>query len=187
LIGTVGRLAEVKDQRSLLRAFALLMSEQPAWRESLRLVLVGDGPLYASLQHSAEELGVADLVWMPGDREDIPELLRMIDIFVLPSLAEGISNTILEAMASGLPVVATRTGGNPELIDDGGNGRLVPVSDPRALADTLAEMVADPERTGEMGASGCERVGRSFNWARTVENYLSVYDETLPGGKRGGV
>jgi sugar transferase (PEP-CTERM/EpsH1 system associated) len=186
LIGTVGRLAEVKDQNSLLRAFAQLVSDQPALRRRLRLVLIGDGPLFASLQSSSAELGIADLVWMPGDRVDIPELLRMIDIFVLPSLAEGISNTILEAMASGLPVVATRTGGNPELIDDGGNGYLVPVSDPRALADTIAGMIADPERTVEMGACGREKVERRFNWGRTVEDYLSVYDEESAVGQRGG-
>ncbi len=183
LLGTVGRLAEVKDQHSLLSALHLLVSDQPALRDSLRLALIGDGPLSAGLRRAAEELGIADLVWMPGDREDIPELLQMLDVFVLPSLAEGISNTVLEAMASGLPVIATRTGGNPELIDDGDNGRLVPVSDPRALADAIAGMIAKPETIREMGARGREKVQQRFNWTRTVDDYLTVYDEVLAVGQ----
>jgi glycosyltransferase involved in cell wall biosynthesis len=176
-------LAEVKDQHSLLSALHLLVSDQPALRDSLRLALIGDGPLSAGLRRAAEELGIADLVWMPGDREDIPELLQMLDVFVLPSLAEGISNTVLEAMASGLPVIATRTGGNPELIDDGDNGRLVPVSDPRALADAIAGMIAKPETIREMGERGREKVQQRFNWTRTVDDYLTVYDEVLAVGQ----
>ena len=182
LLGTVGRLAEVKDQQSLLRAVALLLERQPELHERVRLVLIGDGPLFGDLQRQTVALGIDDLVWMPGDRSDIPELLRMMDIFVLPSLAEGISNTVLEAMASGLPVVATRTGGNPELVEDGRNGYLVPVADPAALADTLAKMIADPSETRRMGAEGRRFVDETFNWDRTVEQYLSIYDDLLAAG-----
>ncbi len=185
LVGTVGRLAEVKDQFSLLAAVQILASQQPETRDSVRLVLVGDGPLFSRLQDSIKELGIEDLVWMPGDRADIPQLLRMIDIFVLPSLAEGISNTLLEAMASGLPLIATRTGGNPELVDDGDNGYLVPVSDPRALANTIAKMLAEPETRKAMGLRGRKKVARRFNWARTVDSYLAVYDDVLAPGQRG--
>ena len=179
LLGTVGRLAEVKDQSSLLHALHLLVADNAALRSRLRLLIVGDGPLFANLQRLAEELGIADLVWMPGDREDVPELLRMMDIFVLPSLAEGVSNTILEAMASGLPVVATHTGGNPELVEDGQNGYLVPVGDPALLAKAIATMIAEPELIRAMGSCAYEKVAEKFNWDRTVESYLSVYDELL--------
>jgi sugar transferase (PEP-CTERM/EpsH1 system associated) len=185
LLGTVGRLAEVKDQRSLLRAMHLLLEERPALRRRLRLALVGDGPLFDDLQQAARDWGIAELLWMPGDREDIPEILRTMDIFVLPSLAEGISNTILEAMASGLPVVATRTGGNPELVREGYNGFLVPVSDPHALAVTLHGMIDDMPLSRRMGETGREIVLQRFSWERTVENYLSIYDELLAANMGG--
>jgi len=182
LLGTVGRLAEVKDQYSLLLALQILVSDNPSLRRKLRLALIGDGPMSERLQRGSEELGIADIVWMPGDRDDIPELLRMFDIFVLPSLAEGVSNTILEAMASGLPVIATRTGGNPELIEDGYNGHLVPVSDPRALAASIGDIIAKPEAIALLGTRGREKVRQHFNWVRTVDSYLAVYDEVLAAG-----
>jgi sugar transferase (PEP-CTERM/EpsH1 system associated) len=182
LIGTVGRLAEVKDQRSLLQAFATLVDGTPGLRARLRLLLVGDGPLFDALRQTAQELGIAELLWMPGDRDDVPQLLAMMDIFVLPSLAEGISNTILEAMATGLPVVATATGGNPELVSDGDNGYLVPVSDPQALAARLQAMLQDPQRMRAMGRRGREIIDQRFSWDRTVERYLSIYDEVLAAG-----
>jgi sugar transferase (PEP-CTERM/EpsH1 system associated) len=183
LIGTVGRLAVVKDQATLLRAFAALLEAAPAWRARLRLALVGDGPLFQDLAALAEELGVRDLVWMPGDRSDIPQLLRSMDLFVLPSLAEGISNTILEAMASGLPVVATDTGGTPELIEHGVNGYLVPVGAVEALRDALQGLVGEPALLAGFGQQGRALVERRFNWDNTVESYLSVYDETMTAGR----
>jgi sugar transferase (PEP-CTERM/EpsH1 system associated) len=179
LIGSVGRLAQVKDQASLLRAFALLQQQPEGRRDHLRLMLVGDGPLFQDLHCTAEELGIVDKVWMPGDRKDIPELLRSMDVFVLPSLAEGISNTILEAMASGLPIVATDTGGTPELIEPGDNGLLVPVGNPAALAERLGYLVDHQDERTRMGHAGRERVERRFNWDATVESYLSVYDDVL--------
>jgi sugar transferase (PEP-CTERM/EpsH1 system associated) len=162
LLGTVGRLAEVKDQRSLLRAMHLLLEERPALRRRLRLALVGDGPLFDDLQQAARDWGIAELLWMPGDREDI-----------------------LEAMASGLPVVATRTGGNPELVREGYNGFLVPVSDPHALAVTLHGMIDDMPLSRRMGETGREIVLQRFSWERTVENYLSIYDELLAANMGG--
>jgi glycosyltransferase involved in cell wall biosynthesis len=179
VLGTVGRLAEVKDQSSLLDALKILLLEDPGLRKRVRLVLVGDGPLFADLRRKAEELGVADLVWMPGDRENVPELLRMMDIFLLPSLAEGISNTVLEAMASRLPVIATRTGGTPELIGDGENGLLVPVGDAKAFARSIVRICVDPAMGKAMGMRGYEKVKMQFNWTRTVEEYFSVYDDVL--------
>jgi sugar transferase (PEP-CTERM/EpsH1 system associated) len=180
LIGTVGRLVEVKDQRTLVQAFADLVGADPVLRARLRLALVGDGPLRGGLEAQAEALGVSDLLWLPGDRDDVAGLLREMDVFVLPSLAEGISNTVLEAMASGLPVIATRTGGNPELVEEGVNGYLFPVGDAHALAAQLAELVADAATRTAMGEQSRARVDARFNWPRAVDEYLSVYDSLLP-------
>ena len=179
VIGTVGRLAEVKNQDALVSAFAKLVTESPTLRSKLRLVIVGDGPMHDALQRSIKDKGISELVWLTGNRSDIPELLAMLDIFVLSSLAEGVSNTILEAMASGLPILATRTGGNPELVRDGYNGWLVPVSDSDALAERLRHMLENMAQTRELGARGREMVDATFNWDRTVDRYFSVYDELL--------
>ena len=111
MIGTVGRMHPVKDQLTLVRAFLDLRTRMPELRARLRLVLVGDGPLLMQCRKMLEDGDAAELTWLPGERADIPEILRLLDVFVLPSLSEGTSNTILEAMATGLPVVATTWGG----------------------------------------------------------------------------
>lgn len=179
LIGTVGRLAEVKDQATLVRAFAALVGDSEALRERLRLVLVGDGALAGQLRALVDELGIGGQVWMPGDRDDVPALLQGMDVFVLPSLAEGISNTILEAMACALPVLATDTGGNPELVEPGHNGFLFPVGDVAALAAQLRGLVENPDEMRRLGRNARDRVRRHFDWERTVARYLAVYDEVL--------
>jgi len=181
LIGTVGRLAGVKDQRSLIRAFAALLKERPAERARLRLLIVGDGPLRSELEAEIQAQGIGDYAWLPGDRDDVPELLRLLDLFVLPSLGEGISNTILEAMACGLPVIATRVGGNPELIDEDLTGTLVPPGDVPALTRAIAGYLDDPARLRRHGQAGLAKVRERFRWERCVEDYLGVYDELLAG------
>ena len=182
VIGTVGRLVEVKDQRTLIEAFGLLV-QGDSTQKQLRLIIVGDGPMYQTLCDKITELGLSEYVWMPGDREDIPHLLRMMDIFVLPSLGEGISNTLLEAMATGLPLIATRVGGNPELIEEGINGCLVPVGDAAALANHLKKILAEPQTLASYGENSLHKVRQSFDWGRTVEQYLAVYDQLLGRAK----
>ncbi len=179
IIGTVGRAAAVKDQISLINAFDTLVNRDAGCSDKLRLVIVGDGPLFQTLKERVSALGLDSKVWLPGDRKDIPDLLRKMDIFVLPSLGEGISNTVLEAMATGLPVVATCVGGNPELIDDNRTGALVPVGDVSALAGVLQGMIDNPETISSMGTAGLEKVHSRFDWDVTVANYLAVYDELL--------
>jgi sugar transferase (PEP-CTERM/EpsH1 system associated) len=183
VIGTVGRMAVVKDQLTLVRAFLQLLERDKNARQRLRLVMIGDGPLRAEALGLLEAAGAAHLAWVPGDRDDIPALLRVFDIFVLPSLGEGISNTILEAMASGLPVVATRVGGNPELVQDGVTGRLVPSADPAAMAEALSELLAQPELLARFGTAGRERAVQEFSIEHMVERYSQVYDALLRGGK----
>ncbi len=179
VIGTVGRLAAVKNQASLIAAFELLMQTASEHRSKLRLIIVGDGPLRDSLKQQVRELGIEQSVWMAGDSRDVPELLRMMDLFVLPSLGEGISNTVLEAMATGLPIVATDVGGNPELLEDGVNGRLVPVNDHQTLVSVLDQMISQKELLKSMGSLSLQKVGQKFNWNKTVDRYLAVYDDLL--------
>ncbi len=179
VIGTVGRLAAVKDQASLLSAFAQLLQDAAEYRERLRLIIVGDGPLYDQLQQQVREFGAEHNVWMTGDSDDVADMLRLFDLFVLPSLGEGISNTVLEAMATGLPIVATAVGGNPELVTDEVNGRLVPVGDPHSLAEVMAQLIGQPEHLKTMGSNSLDKVRRQFNWDNTVEEYLAVYDALL--------
>lgn len=178
-VGTVGRLAEVKDQVTLVRAFARLLHDLPGQKTRLRLVIVGDGPLRGRLETSIREEAVEPYVWLPGDREDVPELLRMLNLFVLPSLGEGISNTVLEAMACGLPVIATNVGGNPELVEEGVTGTLVSVSDPQSMATAIGAYALDGQLVDRHGAAGFEKVRRDFRWERCVDAYLEVYDELL--------
>src|SRR5690606_27119634 len=136
IVGTVGRLQTGKDQVKLVRAVAVARADGEAGAR-LRLVIAGDGPQRAEVEAEIAASGIGDITWLAGARSDVPELMRALDIFALPSQAEGISNTILEAMASGLPVVATDVGGNAELVAVGESGALVPAQDPHAMAHAL--------------------------------------------------
>lgn len=179
LIGTVGRMEPVKDQLTLVRAFLLLLEQNPAWRERLRLVMVGDGPLRCVALKIVREARAERLVWLPGERSDVPQIMKGLDLFVLPSLREGVSNTILEAMASGLPVVATDVGGNPELVEKGKTGTLVPHSDPASMAAAIASYIADTKKALAHGAAGRERVELKFTMKAMVARYTAVYDSLL--------
>lgn len=181
LVGTVGRMQTVKDQTLLARAFIRALEIAPELRPRLRLVMVGDGPLRAEAQDLLAAAGVAALAWLPGERHDVPDVLRGLDCFVLPSLAEGISNTILEAMASGLPVIATNVGGNPELVTEGRTGALVPASDPEAMARAIIAYAQDPEQAQAVGRQGRAEVERRFSLDAMVGAYRSVYDRLLFG------
>jgi sugar transferase (PEP-CTERM/EpsH1 system associated) len=183
IIGTVGRMETVKDPVTLARAFLRLGEILPHAEHRLRLVMVGDGSLRDRVWSMLEEGGAGSMVWLAGRRDDVPTLLRGLDIFVLPSLAEGISNTILESMASGLPVVATRVGGNPELVEDGVTGALVPPENPEAMARAIAAYVVDAEKRKRHARAAREKVEWEFSLGRMVEGYLSVYDGLLARGK----
>lgn len=179
VIGTVGRMEAVKDQLTLAQAFINLISRRPTERTRLRLVMIGDGALRPQMIELLSQAGLADIVWLPGTRNDIPDLLRAMDIFVLPSLAEGISNTILEAMATGLPVIATQTGGNPELVVDGQTGQLVPRRDPEAMARAIERYLESPVLMRRHGQAGRERAMDQFSIQQMVKRYLALYDELL--------
>ncbi|OOC11436.1 TIGR03088 family PEP-CTERM/XrtA system glycosyltransferase [Thioalkalivibrio halophilus] len=184
VIGTVGRLSPVKDQATLVAAFAGLRERLPEHFPRLRLVLLGDGPEAARLREQVAALGIEEQTWMPGNRTDMPEQLRAMDLFVLPSLAEGIPVTVLEAMASGLPVVASRVGGLPELVEDGRTGTLLEPGDPDALCSTLADYVRDPGRLQLEGARARERAESTFGLGRMVTAYAELYRSLLPAARR---
>ena len=186
LAGTVGRMQTVKDQPLLARAFIRALELDPALKGRLRLIMVGDGPLRAEAQRLLDQAGVADLAWLPGERHDVPDILRGFDCFVLPSLAEGISNTILEAMASGLPVIATRVGGNPELVIEGKTGQLVPTGDPEAMAAALIAYARNPEQARAVGQAGRAEIERRFSMEAMVAAYQGLYDRLLFGSDRLG-
>ena len=179
IVGTVGRMQAVKDQPTLARAFVLALRMQPALCDRLRLVLVGDGPLRDACRTVLEEAGVVDLAWLPGELGNVREVMRGLSCFVLPSLAEGISNTILEAMACGLPVVATDVGGNAELVRHGVTGELIAPADPAALAQVLVRLANDPQAAARLGQAGREEALRRFSLPTMVATYQSVYDTQL--------
>lgn len=179
VIGSVLRLQPVKDPMNLVRAFVQLFTRWPRLRARARLALIGNGPLYSEAERELERAGVRQLAWLPGSRNDVAQLLRGFDVFALPSLAEGISNTILEAMASGLPVVATDVGGNSELVREGVTGMLVPRSDPEALAQALRRYIDDPALAAQHGSAGRARVEREFSLDAMMRRYLAVYDDLL--------
>ncbi len=179
VLGTVGRLAAVKDQALIIRALSVMLDAQPALRERLRCIMVGDGPMRGALEVAIAEAGLGDVVWLTGDRDDVPALIGCMDLFLLPSLGEGISNTILEAMASGLPVIATDVGGNPELVAQGITGMLFPVGDANALADAILRLDAQPELRARMGKAARARARADFDWDKAVDAYVQVYDDLL--------
>ncbi len=179
VIGTVGRMQAVKDPLNLVRAFILLLQMLPQAKKRLRLAMAGDGPLRRDALDLLRQAGALDAAWLPGTRDDIPGVMRGFDLFALPSLAEGISNTLLEAMASGLPVVATRVGGNPELVEEGTTAKLVPPANPQALAGAIREYILNPEMSRRHGSAACRIAGQRFGLDVMVKNYVDLYDRVL--------
>ncbi len=177
VVGHVGRLVEIKDHATLFRAFDRVRRELP----DAVLLCVGDGPLRETLQRSAGE-GVRLL----GHRDDTARVLRALDVFVLCSLREGISNTILEAMAGGLPVVATRVGGNPELVTEGSTGALVPAADADGLAGALTRYLGDPVLRRAHGAAARETALQRFGVAGMVGAYESAWRSVAAEGRLPG-
>jgi sugar transferase (PEP-CTERM/EpsH1 system associated) len=174
----VVRLSPEKDVANLVRAVAIAGGEDP----DLRVEVAGDGPCRSELRQLVGELGLEERVSFLGEVRDVPGLLARAAIFVLPSRSEGISLTLLEAMACGLPVVATRVGGTPEVVRDGQDGLLVPPSNPAALAAAILRLRRDPEGARRMGEAGRRRVELDFGARRMVADYLALY---LEGGDPG--
>ncbi len=184
LVGTVGRMQGVKHQTLLARAFVLALQQAPALRAQARLVLVGDGPLRAECNAILQAAGAQALAWLPGERADVADVMRALSCFVLPSLAEGISNTILEAMASGLPVIASAVGGNGELVRDGQSGLLFLSDDVQALANAIVRLHHDRPAAQQMGQAGRAAVDARYSLQAMVAAYQQVYDSQLAAAKQ---
>jgi len=179
VFGTVGRMHGVKDQVTLSRAFIQLCRERPELAPKLRLVLLGDGPLRQKCMEHLADAGLSQLTWLPGSMDNVPEVMRAFDVFVLPSQAEGISNTILEAMACGLPVIATDVGGNCELVEAGHTGTLIPSNNPEALANQMAIYADDPQLRRQLGENGRNRIVGRFSMAQMLSAYSGIYDKLM--------
>jgi len=171
VFGSVGRLVAIKDHRTLLRAGEVLQRRG----RSIHILLVGSGPeldrLQKDVSHSPELQG---RVHFAGTSHDVPNLLNAMDAFVLPSICEGMSNTLLEAMASGLPVLATRVGGNPEVLKEDGGWLFAP-GDTDTLAARLEELATDHKLCRQVGDAGRLRVVQHFSLERMAEQYRSLY------------
>jgi sugar transferase (PEP-CTERM/EpsH1 system associated) len=179
LIGTAGRMQTVKDQTNLAHAFVQAIQSTPTMRDRLRLIMVGEGPLREEARLILQAAGLDHLAWLPGERSDIPEIMRGLDCFVLPSLGEGISNTILEAMASGLPIIATAVGGNIELVCENINGRLVPSANPVKLGEAIVDLAQHTNVAKDMGRQGRRLVEERYSISTMISSYQQLYDRLL--------
>ncbi|MFZ3041233.1 MAG: TIGR03088 family PEP-CTERM/XrtA system glycosyltransferase [Thiobacillus sp.] len=179
VFGSVGRMVAVKDYPTLTRAFIQLVRQQPERAARARLVIVGEGPARKTCLDLLQAAGLAHLAWLPGARDDIADIMQVLDVFVLPSKNEGISNTILEALASGLPVIATAVGGNLELVEEGINGMLVQPGDVGGMAQALLGYLDAPARIAEHGGNARQHAVQRFSIPVMAEAYSLVYELTL--------
>lgn len=176
-IGTVGRVDRIKNHTGLLDAFKLLLVRFPCPAYDLRLVIVGDGPMLPALRSRVAAEGLGDRVSLSGARSDVGDILRNFSIFVLPSLSEAMPVTILEAMATALPVVASRVGGIPQLVLDGETGVMVQPDNVTALSDALSMYISDPALRSAHGAAGRAYVDANYSVGAMVTSYACLYDD----------
>jgi N-acetyl-alpha-D-glucosaminyl L-malate synthase BshA len=175
-IATIARFHPVKDHHTLLRAFARVAGEV----DDVDLLLVGDGPLRQALEALVTSLGLDQRVRFLGVRKDVPDVLAAVDLFALSSVSEAASITVLEAMATGTPVVVTDVGGNPEMVRNGVDGLLTPRGDAPAFADAVLRLLADPNLAASMASEGAERVRKTYRLDRTVDRYYEMYRQLSP-------
>ncbi len=175
VIGNVGRLAPQKGQRHLIAAMPLILERVP----SAHAVIAGGGDLEDYLRDLSLEFGVADRVHVLGPRRDVPALMHAMDLFAMPSIWEGFGLVLLEAMAAGRPIVASRVATIPEVVADGETGVLVPAADPVALADAVASLAHDPARARALGEAGRQRLRRQFSIEKMVGDTELLYRELL--------
>jgi len=175
LIGTVGHLADHKGHRFLIAAMPRILAKEP----SLRLAIIGEGELRADLEWQASELGVAEHIIFTGFRSDALDLLWALDLFVLPSVLEGLCTTLFDAMLRGVPIVASATGGIPEALADGRYGALVPPGDPRALADRVVAVLRDEASRRAMTSGAADWVRERFGVDTMVDATIELYSELL--------
>ncbi len=175
LIGTIGHLADHKGHRFLLDALPAIIAKEP----SLRLAIIGDGELRETLERQASDLGIADHVLFTGFREDASDLIWSLDLFVLPSVLEGLCTTLFDVLLRGVPIVASDAGGIPEALDNGRYGALVPPGDARALADRVVAILRDEAAKKAMTDGAAEWVRERFSVGAMVDSTVELYREVL--------
>ena len=175
LVGAVGRLQTVKNQTLLARAFVQTVQNHPEAAQRMRLVIVGEGPLRADIEDILSQARMTHLAWLAGARDDVANIMRTLQCFCLPSQAEGTSCTLQEAMATGLPVVATAVGGTPQLVEEGVTGYLVPAEDVHAMAQALWQCYSWPERASAMGHTARARARENFGLDNMVNRYAALF------------
>jgi glycosyltransferase involved in cell wall biosynthesis len=171
VLGTVARLDPIKNHAMMIDAAARLSENH----ENLLLVIVGDGPERVSLEKRIEEQGMRQHVRITGYRRDARYCYGLMDVFLLTSFSEGTAMTLLEAMAAGLPVVATRVGGNPEIVRDGETGYIIESGDTDSLVDRLNRLIENPAMKSEFGEQGRRRFEARFHVHHMVKGYESLY------------
>ncbi|MCK4825937.1 glycosyltransferase, partial [bacterium] len=176
VIGSAARFDPVKNIDALVRAFARLPK---SILEKCKMLLLGDGPELPFVRNTAKDLGVKEKVIFPGMRSDIPKCLSLVDIYVQPSKFEGVPNAVLEAMAAGLPVIATNVGGVPEIVEDGRTGILVEVDDETTLAQSIDLLIEDSGKRRKMGLFGRKRVVFRFSIQKMVSEYEKLYEQIM--------
>ena len=179
VIGSVGRMDDAKNDTTLVEAFLRLISSPHVAHGRLRLLIVGDGPMRAECQAMLERAGAGHRAWLPGERTDTAQLMRAMDLMVLPALAEGSGNVLLEAMATGLPVVATSVGVHKELVQPGLTGILVPPMSPDIMAAAIADYCRIPEMGARHGARARGQVIAHHSLPAMARNYLAIYDSLI--------
>ncbi len=177
LLGIVARLVPVKDHKTLLDALKLVLQKG----NKVKLLIAGGGELAKDLEEHAIELEIEKEVVFLGKRRDIPEILNVLDIFILSSISEGLSVTLLESMASGLPVVATDVGGNAEVVIQGKTGVLVPSGNSEELARAIIGLLENEEKTISMGREGKKQVREKFNIEKMINEYRELYSKMVNG------
>lgn len=179
IVGVVGNLYPVKGHQYLIAAIPAILAKCP----KTTFVFAGRGQLEAELKAQAHQLGVDGHVRFLGLRQDIPRILALLDVFVLPSLSEGLSMAILEAMVAGKPVVATDVGGNPELVEDGATGYLVPSQNSQALADRVIALLMEQGRSLQFGKAGQLHARGQFSLQTMVQNYQTLYEQCMEANR----
>ena len=181
LFGCVSALRPVKDHEGLIKAFSLFMSgnQSIAKQKNANLVLVGDGPLASELQLYSRQFGIKEKVIFMGRHNDIHKILQALDAFILNSKTEGMSYAILEAMASGLPVIATNVGANTELIGHGIEGYLYSPGDLKSLSGYIAELIRNEACLSKMGEAARNKIVKSYSINKMVSSYKDLYEEVL--------
>jgi glycosyltransferase involved in cell wall biosynthesis len=173
----VGRLEQIKGHDVLLQAFKQLMPQR-----NVKLLIVGEGPCRTEIEKQIVGSGLPDNVRMLGHRSDVPALLNLCDCFVLASRSEGLSCSIIEAMAAGLPVIATDVGGNRELVKDNVNGYLVPPGNADAMGHMMRDLLESESKRTMYGATSRQRAREQYSLKTMLRQYVDIYDSTTPGG-----